>query len=147
MNKEIDRKGKENAIQLFGGPLQLFDSHPAGGIFRGWPSGFFDFPLFGGFEEMFETVLPEITETDEEFSVSLELPGFEKDKIDVSIARQAVTVKAEKKKRGECVNFARQYSLPDYVDISTMAAEYKDGILRVWAKKLPTEKPVKIEVK
>ena len=89
----------------------------------------------------------EVSETDDEVSISLELPGFDKEKIEVACERRTLSISAERVRKSGTAKFERRYVLPDYIDPKTVEAEYRDGILVVTAKRLPESKPRKIAVK
>lgn len=102
-----------------------------------------------------------ITETDREYVIKAELPEVRKEDIEVSVSEGVLTLQGERKyekKEGEGDDllvesfygtFSRSFSLPDNVDTSKIAAECKDGVLRVRVPKTEQtrSKPVSIEVK
>lgn len=102
-----------------------------------------------------------ITETDREYLVKAELPEVRKEDIDVSVGDGVLTLRGERKyekKEGEGDDllvesfygtFSRSFSLPENVDTTKIAAECKDGVLRVHIPKTAQakSKPVSIQVK
>jgi HSP20 family protein len=105
--------------------------------------------------------LANITETDREYLVKAELPEVRKEDIDVSVSDGVLTLRGERKyekKEGEGDDllvesfygtFSRSFSLPENVDTTKIAAECKDGVLRVHIPKTAERKskPVSIQVK
>jgi len=86
------------------------------------------------------------------------VPGFAEEQIDISINDKELTISGKKEKetidenstvvlseiREE--NFSRTIELPFRVDTDKVAAEYKNGILRIALPKAESEKPKKIKI-
>ena len=99
----------------------------------------------------------DIRETTDNLFVEAELPGFEKDQIDVSLENRILTIAAareEIKKDGEhhlherrTTRVSRAFRLPGTVDESNVEAALKDGILTLTLHKREEVKARKIEVK
>ena len=99
----------------------------------------------------------DILETDNEFILKVELPGVEKDDVEVSIDNRILTIKGEKKKddkgkkvhRTECRygTFIRNFTLPQDVDVNKVEAACKNGVLCLTLTKMEQAKPKQIEVK
>lgn len=84
----------------------------------------------------------DIAETDKLYMVTMELPGIDMEKMDISYNDRMLTVKGEKEKEsmeGECCHSAERYSgsfersfrIPGDVDSDKIDATYKDGILKL----------------
>ncbi|HRZ87586.1 MAG TPA: Hsp20/alpha crystallin family protein [bacterium] len=103
-------------------------------------------------------------ETAAAFVVECDLPGMEKDKIDVSVDRNVLTISGirekkaqhEEKKEGyvsyrESVSygqFSRSVRLPDYIDPANYSASFTNGVLKIeFPKKQAESKKVKINIK
>jgi HSP20 family protein len=105
--------------------------------------------------------LANISETDREYLVKAELPEVRKEDINISVEDGVLTLRGERKyekEEGEGNDlrvesfygtFSRSFSLPENVDASKIAAECKEGVLRVHIPKTEARKskPVSIEVK
>jgi len=99
----------------------------------------------------------DIDETDDDFTVKAELPGVEKDDVDVNIENGILTIRGEKKTeiedkkhhRVECSygSFVRSFTLPQAVDAEKVEANYNNGVLNLTIPKAEEAKPKKIEVK
>ena len=87
----------------------------------------------------------------------LELPGMNKEEIEISLHDGMLTIAGERKSEsGEgdkaerterfVGKFRRSISLPTRVDAGKVSASYKDGILTVTLPKAEEAKPKKIEV-
>ncbi|WIV66340.1 Hsp20/alpha crystallin family protein [Natrialbaceae archaeon AArc-T1-2] len=74
-----------------------------------------------------ETFSVEVTDQRDDILVGAELPGFDKQHIDVSVSENSVTIEAE---RGSDA-VARTVDLPDPVVPKRVDASYDDGILWV----------------
>ena len=98
-------------------------------------------------------------EKDDEIVVKAELPGIEKDKINISVSEGVLTLKGEVKKEKEVKeedyfysersfgSFARSISLPTKVQEKKVDAKYTDGILEIRLPKAPEAKAKEVKVK
>jgi HSP20 family protein len=103
------------------------------------------------------TPASDITETDTEYHVNMELPGIDMKKLDISFSEGVLTVKGEKTKEvliGESCycserysgSFQRNFEIPGAVDKEKIEANYKDGILKVSLAKSEKSVVKRIEV-
>ena len=100
-----------------------------------------------------------ISETEEHIHVKPDLPGIDVKDLDISIDKNMLTVRGEKKQEKEetgenyrCVerhygSFCRSFMLPAEVKSDGIEAVYKDGVLRLSVPKSEASKPKRIEVK
>jgi HSP20 family protein len=91
----------------------------------------------------------DVTENDKEIKVSAELPGIDEKDIEVSLSKDSLTIKGEKKEEKEDKgkdyyrmersygSFSRTIPLPVEVDTDKAEAVYKKGILTVKIPKSP----------
>jgi HSP20 family protein len=91
----------------------------------------------------------DIKETDREIKVSAELPGMNDKDIDVSLTRDSLTIKGEKKEEKEDKgknyyrmersfgSFTRTVPLPAEVDTEKVKADFVKGVLTVTLPKTP----------
>lgn len=101
----------------------------------------------------------DISETDTEFVIKVELPEVRKEDVKVSIHEGVLTIQGErkmereeKKKKYHRVEraygrFARSFMLPENVDEESISASHKDGMLNVRLGKVEEAKPKSIEIK
>ncbi|MBR9690005.1 MAG: Hsp20/alpha crystallin family protein [Candidatus Altiarchaeota archaeon] len=98
--------------------------------------------------------LTEINETKTEVVVTMELPGANKNQIDINATNMSIEISAKIDRviesgnsRGRSQTSFRKYlTLPEEVDPKTIKARYKNGILEVTMKKTEKEKGTKIKV-
>ena len=101
----------------------------------------------------------DITEDDKEYLIKADLPEMKKDEIKVNVENGVLSVSGERKTEKEEKHkkfhriersygtFMRSFALPDDADGAKVAAEFKEGVLRVHLPKNPVAKPKAIEVK
>ena len=101
----------------------------------------------------------DIFERQDHLVVRAEVPGIQKEDMDVRIENGVLTLHGERKEEKEVkdVNahlmervygsFTRSFSLPTTVDATRVTAVYKDGVLEVTVPKIETAKPKKVEIK
>ena len=103
--------------------------------------------------------LVDIEETAEAFLIKAELPGINKENVNVSVQDGVLTIQGErqeenveekdgKRHRVERLygHFSRSFSLPDNVDHENIKASYRDGVLELTLAKQEKAKPRAIEV-
>ncbi|REL33069.1 Hsp20/alpha crystallin family protein [Rhodohalobacter sp. SW132] len=84
-----------------------------------------------------------ISETENNFNIEVEVPGMKKDDINVDIENNVLTVSGERKHETEekerrfhrvetrYGSFSRTFQLPDHVDSENIEATYADGVLNI----------------
>lgn len=97
----------------------------------------------------------DIEEKENFFLVSMDIPGLNKEDIEIEVDNDVLTISGERKKEmSEPVKglwrterfsgkFQRSFSLGETIDTKSIEASYETGVLKV---KLPREKVVKPEV-
>ena len=104
--------------------------------------------------------LVDITENDQEYLFKADLPEMKKDDVKVTVENGMLTISGERKVEREEKNikfhriersfgrFLRTFTIPEDADASKIAADFKDGVLRVHLpKSAVAKKPKPIEVK
>lgn len=109
----------------------------------------------------FAPVLPpaaDIYETDDEFVMELEVPGYEERELAIEIFDHTVRVKGERTEAKEEKEksfhlherleraFERRFELPAEADTEHVRAKFAKGVLEVHAPKLAVSKPHKVEI-
>lgn len=100
----------------------------------------------------------DVYETDEEYVVELEVPGYAEKELTVEVFDHVLAVKGEQEttthektkqfrlqERLERT-FERRFTLPGEVDTGHLKASYTEGVLEVHAPKAPTAKPTKVAI-
>lgn len=120
-----------------------------------WASGNPEWPLGGrtGFPHT------DLAESENEVTVTMELPGVDPKDVQIDIAGDILTVRGEKKHEQEekrknyhyverqYGSFRRAVQLPRHLDVSKVEATYKDGVLTVAVPKVPGAQPKRVTVK
>lgn len=143
-------------------PFEEFDRYFENIFPHGWlrPTHW-EWPAWAETKAPFGGKLPkvDVIDREKEVLVRAEVPGVEKDKLDISVTENAITIKGtahheEKEEKGEYYRcetshgtFTRTVALPTDVDSEHAKAKYTDGVLEVTVPKLKKahRRTVKIE--
>jgi HSP20 family protein len=123
----------------------------------------FDFEPLRRFEAAFSGAVPtaEVAEKDNEYVVTVELPGIDQKNVDVNVTGNLLTIKGEKRKEEEeqkekhyhlserrYGSFSRSFTIPETVAQDKITAAMKDGVLTLTLPKTEaaTKPPRKIEI-
>jgi HSP20 family protein len=130
------------------------EEHDPFSLFRDEMNRLFD-SFFRGFDiEPFEPRIAfspkvDVSETEKAFTVSAELPGMDEKDIDVSLEKDRITIKGEKKEEKEekgkdfyraersYGSFVRTIPLPKEIDTEKVEAQFKKGLLTITLPKTP----------
>jgi HSP20 family protein len=127
---------------------RLFETALSGPDFEGGSSG------IGGWSPAADLV-----ETDGELVVSCELPGLERETIDIHLSGNVLTIRGERKVGRESEAdqyhriersygpFSRSFNLPTGVDAEKISASFRDGVLTITLAKKAESVPRKITVR
>ena len=100
----------------------------------------------------------DIYETNDSFVVSADLPGLNKDEIQIDLKDNTLTLKGEKKFEEKVSkdnyirveraygSYVRSFTLPQNVDPEKIKAKYKEGVLEVTIPKKEDARPKQIKV-
>jgi HSP20 family protein len=103
----------------------------------------------------------DLVEKKDAYVIRAELPGVDRENIDISFEKNVLTISGQKNALIEADSeelrvfaaervsgtFSRSLRMPDYIDGEKIGAEYKDGVLTVTIPKAEIAQPRKIEVK
>ena len=118
--------------------------------------------FFGEVNQVQEGFVPRanILETEAQFELTLALPGFTKEDINIEREKNKLKVSGEKewKKEGEGVKyhrveldhgkFSRSFRLPETIDLDNISASLENGLLELTLPKISRDKLVsKVEIK
>src|SRR5262249_55123905 len=101
----------------------------------------------------------DIYEKDHDLIIHAEIPGVDRNDIEVRSENGVLTLRGERKRGAEVAEegayrlertyggFSRSFALPTTVDPSRVAAVYRGGVLELTVPKLEAAKPKRIEIK
>jgi HSP20 family protein len=101
----------------------------------------------------------DISETDKEYLIKMELPEVRKEDVKVTVEDGVLTIQGERRQEREekgkkfhrversYGTFMRGFTVPDDVDETKVGAEFKEGMLMLHLPKSEKAKPKAIEVK
>jgi HSP20 family protein len=145
--------------------LVRMDLYPFDALRREFDGLFCDFARsFGGPQNGAGALVAprmEVAETDKNIEVSVELPGFERKDVDISLDGNVLAIRAERKVEQEQEQkdknvhvtersygvFYRVLELPMTVDPSIVQATMSKGVLNITIPKPPQTETKKVEVK
>mgnify|MGYP001222888442 CR=1 FL=1 len=100
----------------------------------------------------------EVEENNDAFMLNVEVPGLNKDDIDISVKDNVITISGERKEKVRKEEsqyhlseirygrFSRSFQLPGNVNVDKIKGNWKDGILNVEIPKSEVAKPRKITI-
>jgi HSP20 family protein len=100
----------------------------------------------------------DLAETDEHFVVRADLPGLDRDDLEIEVKDRVLTISGEREVEHEdrkegyhrversFGRFARSLDLPDGVDPSAVTAEFERGVLEVRIPKPEERQPTRVEI-
>lgn len=114
-------------------PVNVFDSFFSDmmPVVRGVGGAFTSFPI-------------DIKENETAYTAEMNVPGFKKEDIDISLDNGIMTIKSEKEESSEqkedgkyivkersVSNLSRSFHVPENVDVSKIEANMEDGVLKI----------------
>lgn len=100
----------------------------------------------------------DVYETDDEFVVELEVPGYEEKELSIEISDHMLAIKGSRTKATEEQKkefalherleraFERRFILPAEADTEHVKAVFTNGVVELHAQKLQAAKPKKVEI-
>jgi len=120
-----------------------------------WESG----GPFGQWTSEVEPMAVDLVESDEEFVVTVDLPGFERDDVEIQVTNRTLRIEAEREEATEeeeeerylrrerrHESMHRSIRLPGDVDTEAVNARMKNGVLTVTLPKAESEKAHRIDI-
>jgi len=101
----------------------------------------------------------DISETDNQYIIDVEIPGIKKDDIDLNIENNTLTISGERKFEKKEDNkqyhrveshygsFSRSFTLPENVKTDSISATYNNGILNITVDKSEQQMKKQIKIK
>lgn len=154
-SKDVQATRSARALNPYEEMDRIFDRMFEGFFPRGWMRPFQrEWPSWGEMTAPKEMKVPkvDVIDRDDEVLVRAEVPGVNKDDLDVSVSDNAVTIKGEtrheeKEEKGNYYrretsrgSFTRTVQLPNYVKTEGCKAKFKDGVLELTLPKLEKAK-------
>ena len=152
---ELTRRKNYGPLGRFGNVFDVF-SKEVDDLFHS-----FGLSTLGSVESCSYIAPAEVLESDNSYTINVELPGIDKEDVDISISDNKTLVVSGKKEESKEENdgkiyfsefcsgsFHREFRLPDIADKENIKALSKNGILSITIPKREKEKPkeIKIEV-
>ena len=108
-------------------------------------------------DERYEIPVADIRETSEGIAIQADMPGADKESVDITVERSTLTITGKTKietpegyelaySEYDTTGFKRSFTLSDEYDLNKVVANFKDGILTVSIPKSESAKPKKIKV-
>lgn len=100
----------------------------------------------------------DISETEDQFLISAELPGMKKEDISINLSNSRLAISGERSLKEEeqgkkfhrvetsYGSFERSFQLPDNVDPESISAAYENGLLNISIEKSEKEVKKQIEI-
>ena len=119
---------------------------------------FYGWPAFERQSDVLWTPRVDVSETDKEVLLDVEIPGIEKNDIKIEVKNNTLYISGERKHEKKTENtecsrierhygkFERSFGLPETVDTGKVSAKYKEGILELTLPKTEKAKPKEIKV-
>lgn len=101
----------------------------------------------------------DVTEFDEQFELTAELPGLSREDVKVEVQDNVLTISGEKRSDHQAKNrnlfinervfgtFRRSFQLPSNINQQSVSAEFKNGVLTIRIAKAEEAKPRQIAIK
>ena len=100
----------------------------------------------------------DLSETDEEFVLRADLPGLDKDDLEIEVKDRVLTISGEREAEHEDRSqgfhrversfgrFSRSLDLPDGIEAGAVTAEFDRGVLEVRIPKPEERQPTKVQI-
>ena len=97
----------------------------------------------------------DIYETDHEYQIAIDLPGVNRDAVEIDLDENRLVVKGTRRVENSTKHrserpfgkFLRAFTVPGSVDQTQIGADYKDGVLQLRLPKRIEPKRQKVEIK
>jgi HSP20 family protein len=97
----------------------------------------------------------DVYQSEKEYLIELDLPGIDRTALDISLDNDRLTIRGvrelneagERRLERPHGHFLRKFGVPGGVDQKAIAAEYKDGVLRIHLPKRKEQKARRVEIK
>lgn len=93
------------------------------------------------------TVPADIYENDNEYLIIADMPGLAKDDFEVVVRGDRLELRGMRMVGNEQLNYERSFALPQNADTQNIAADYRDGVVKVTVPKTQESRPRRIPVR
>lgn len=87
----------------------------------------------------------EVSETEDHFLLSIDLPGMKRDDLQIEVQSGVLTISGERAREPKRT-FKRSFTLPESVQGDRIEARYEDGVLELYLPKAAEAQPRKIQI-
>lgn len=121
---------------------------------RSWESG----EALGRWSSRSESMAMDLADRDDEFVVTVDLPGFDRDDVDIQITNHTLRIEAERdqstdekgeqyiKRERRHRSASRSIRLPEEVDTENVEATMKNGVLEITLPKTAVDEARSVEI-
>lgn len=98
----------------------------------------------------------DLTQTEDAYTLTVDLPGLSRNDVELTVEDHTLTLSGERRIEREGLNvdriervhgrFARRFHIPADADVSTVTAEFENGVLSIVISKAEEAKARKIEI-
>ncbi|UXR64074.1 Hsp20/alpha crystallin family protein [Bdellovibrio bacteriovorus] len=110
---------------------------------------FENFAVPASYEAYERTLNPacEVSETQDHYLLSMDIPGFKKENVNIEVNGNLLTISGERKREEKVMGtFTRRFTVPNSVDGGKIEAHHEDGVLSIYLPKTPVAQAKKIEI-
>nr|BFD61068.1 Hsp20/alpha crystallin family protein [Bdellovibrio sp. CKG001] len=110
---------------------------------------FDNFAAPASYEAYERTLTPacEVSETQDHYLLSMDIPGYKKENVNIEVNGNLLTISGERKREEKVVStFARRFTVPNSVDGEKIEAHHEDGVLSIYLPKTPVAQAKRIEI-
>ena len=86
-----------------------------------------------------------VEESKDAYFIELDAPGFKREDISISVDNRLLAIEGTRKGRTN-LSLKRVFSLPDDVEVGSIAAQMKDGVLELSLPKKEQAKPKQVTI-
>lgn len=101
---------------------------------------------FNPFNDLPRLPTVDVVEDEQKLELYADVPGVKQEDLDISVEKDVLTIKGERKGPRLGGSFSRAFTLPKHVDAEKIAASLKDGVLTLTLPKKAEAQPRSIKI-